>query len=136
MIKTPQDYAKDLTKIYDLTEELVSLVKNECQYKLKNVLTSYCDLFDRFCPYKIGDEIVLTATPEISRQSAPGWLPSKHFLIAGAVGVVKSVEYKNNKFVVWVTFESQSWIWRGKVNPTPHKHLYHFTEDQIAHSEQ
>jgi hypothetical protein len=48
--KTPQDYAKDLTKIYDLTEELVSLVKNETQYKLKNVLTSYCDLFERFCP--------------------------------------------------------------------------------------
>jgi hypothetical protein len=130
--KTPQDYAKDLTKIYNLTEELVSLVKNESQYKLKNILTSYCDLFDRFCPYKIGDEIVLTVTPEISESTAPGWLHSKHFLIEGAVGLVNSVEYRDNKFIVWVTFESQSWILDGEINPTPHEYSYHFTEDQIA----
>jgi hypothetical protein len=131
--QTPQDYVKDLTKIYDLTEELVSLVKDETQYKLKNVLTSYCDLFERFCPYKIGDEIELIVTPEISEIVAPGWLPSKHFLITGAIGQIKSVEYRNNKFVVWVTFESESWIdsFTGEVHPNPHNYLYHFNEDQV-----
>lgn len=41
---------------------------------------------------KVGDRAVLTRTPRIDGETAPGWMDSKHFLVAGRLGTIREVK--------------------------------------------
>src|SRR3990172_7328636 len=87
-------------------------------------------LFDRFCPWKTGDRVELTTTPEIHPES--GWHYSRHFLIAGARGTVESVYFHNGLFRANVIFDDESWLKDGVPQPIwSGKHTYSFSEKQL-----
>lgn len=111
---TTHEYAKSLitasAKIEQIEKDVNSLVGGEYKYKLNTLVKSYTDLFDRFCPFKIGDRVRLTAAPEISKKVAWGLLSYKHFLIPGAIATVSSLDFCEGLFSFGVVFDDESWI--------------------------
>ena len=68
-------------------------------------------LFNKYAPFRTGDRVALTQTPDITEEKSWGWLGSKHFLIKGAKGIVKSVDYDSGRgFCAQVVFDDESWI--------------------------
>jgi hypothetical protein len=57
-------------------------------WNLDQLVASYDLLMSRFAPFKVGDRVALAKTPNITQESAPGWMRSKHFLVKGAEGTV------------------------------------------------
>ena len=128
-----KDYATHLLKVEEHARELQSLLTQEFGYKLTTVLSSYHCLFDRFCPYKIGDRVQLTKEPEIL--SSSGLYYFKHFLIKGAIATVESQDFRDGKFRFGLIFDDESWISRmdgtiTKAYPAPH-HVFGFSEDYL-----
>ena len=128
-----KEYATHFLKIEEHAKELQSLLSQEFGYKLTTVLNSYHGLFERFCPYKIGDRVQLTKDPEILYGS--GWYGYKHFLIKGAIATVESQDFRDGKFRFGLIFDDESWISSidGKItkaHPAPH-HIFGFSEDYL-----
>jgi len=110
------------------------LSRGPAEFYLKKMAEYAEALFSRFAPKRRGDTAILRHAPEISEKVAPGWMASKHFLVAGAVGTVDSVDYYDGKFRIGVVFVDESWIDRdGKKQPvTTGKHVYVLSEDEVA----
>jgi len=124
------EYAKRLSDIKNKVSELDSLLDNEFGYRLNQVLESYASLFDRFCPYKVGDRVQLKETPDIPKGS--GWYGSRHFLIKGAIATVKALEYRDDLFCFGLEFDDETWIdMHGEVKPVSAKHLFYLSENWI-----
>jgi hypothetical protein len=90
-------------------------------------------MFERFCPFKVDEEVVISKPIDFSK--APGWTHSQHFLVVGAVAVVKTRDYRNGLFVFGVEFLEDSWIGLdGKVNKyDPDKrYLYSLSETFLS----
>jgi hypothetical protein len=116
-----KQYADDLSSAFQKIQDLNHMLSgNEYGYKLTSVIANHNSLFDRFCPFKIGDRVTLLKTPEISDTVAWGWIGSKHFLTEGAIGTIHSVDYYRNLFQFGVQFDDDSWISSsdGIVHPT------------------
>lgn len=80
-------------------------------------------------PFKRGDVVVLTETPEINDETSWGWMPARHFLIKGAVGRVDEVTYYEESFRAGVLFDDESWIDRdGLRHPVFARSQYWFSE--------
>ena len=90
-------YCEEVEKVYEQIEALEKSISSEFGYKLKSILASYDSIFNRFCPFKIGDRVALTKIPDFEK--APGWLRSKHFLTEGAIAVVIERDYRNEHFI-------------------------------------
>lgn len=75
-------------------------------YCIKEVVNCHKSLFDRFCPYKVGDKVQLTKTPCTDN----GWRGSSHFLKKGAKGKVKERGYSGEQFTFLIVFDQDSWI--------------------------
>ena len=125
-----KDSAMYLLKVKEYARGLQSLLSQEFDYKITTVLSSYNELFDRFCPYKIGDRVQLARDPEIPS----GWYHSKHFLIKGAIATVQSHDFRDGKFLFGLIFDEESWICAdgkmNKVEATRHC-VYPFSEDYL-----
>lgn len=76
-------------------------------YPLKIALEMVDGLIER-SPFHEGDRVSLKRTPEIGPDS--GWRGCKHFLVQGAVGTVRTVEFYGGNFTFLVTFDDESWI--------------------------
>lgn len=89
----------------------------------------------RFAPFQVGDYIEIIEAPVINNEVAWGWTGCKHFLIKGAIGFVKNVDYVNNTYVADCTFESESYIrdYDKKVIPINDKHVFRLKEALIKH---
>lgn len=61
-------------------------------------------------PFKPGDRVCLTETPEITKEKSWGWLGSKHFLVTGALGTVHSVDFYDDHFCADIYWDDESWI--------------------------
>ena len=72
-------------------------------------------LFTRFAPFRVGDRVRLTETPEISEKVSWGWLGGKHFLVKGALATVQTVDVCKDKFRAGLIFDDDSWIDRDGV---------------------
>ena len=59
-------YVNDLNGINAKINELDKLL-NGGEFKLQEVLGSYASLFNRFCPYKVGDRVQLIEDLDISQ---------------------------------------------------------------------
>ena len=127
-------YVNDLNGIKAKINELDKLLNGgELGFKLNEILESYASLFNRFCPYKVGDRVQLTEDLDIPQDS--GWYGSRHFLIKGAIATVKEVGYRDNLFSFGLVFDDESWVHyrTGEVIPTEEnqKHLFYLPENSI-----
>ena len=124
-------YVAYLNDVKTKASELDNLLNNEFGFKLNEVLQSYTSLFNRFCPYKVGDRVKLKSDLNISDNS--GWQSSKHFLIKGAIATVKDCGYRNDLFFFGLEFDDESYIDRlGEISPVTAKHLFYLSEDLIT----
>lgn len=94
-------------------------------------------LFARFCPFQVGDRVRLMVTPTITAEQSWGWLPSKHFLVAGLTGTVKSIDLYKGKFGAGVEWDGQTYLSYPDNKPTPRDRpkIYWHNEDDIARVE-
>lgn len=95
-------------------------------------------LFTRFAPFRVGDRVRLTETPEISDKVSWGWLGGKHFLVKGALATVREVNVRDDQFLVGLIFDDDSWVDRdGKRHPVAEKErgAYTFRERFIERVE-
>lgn len=76
-------------------------------YPMQVALAMVDGLIER-APFHEGDRVSLKRAPEIGPES--GWLGCKHFLVQGAVGTVRTVEFYDSRFTFMVTFDDESWI--------------------------
>jgi len=68
---------------------------------------SYQNMFERFCPYKVGEEVELNQTLKVDDT---GWRDCKHFLIEGATAVIIVRDFRDGKFRFYVKFNDDSWV--------------------------
>ena len=88
-------------------------------------------LFER-APFKPGDRVRLTATPEISSEVRWGWLGAKHFMVKGALATVREVDFSRGQFEAYLHMDDETWIdSEGVHRPVDSPSLYHFWENQI-----
>ena len=124
------EYAEYLNAVKAKTSELNSLLNKEFGFKLNEVVQSYTSLFNRFCPYKVGDRVQLKADIEVPK--GHGWKSSQHFLIKGAIATVKACEYRNDLFCFGLEFDNESWIdMHEEIKLVSLKHLFYFSERHI-----
>lgn len=109
--------------------------------KLYSSFAGCMELFARTVPYRAGDRVRLLRAPKCEG----GWASSRHFLVAGALATVKSVEidYLMRDWSLYLEFDDESWIApfddyhlkykRGDVIPTPpeDRHVYGFKPDWV-----
>lgn len=96
-------------------------------------LRTYAEALFQRAPFKVGDRVRLTKTPEISETKSWGWLGAKHFLVKGAMATVAEVDFSDGHFEAWLHFDDESWMSSidGKIHPVEEKAMYHFWETQI-----
>ncbi len=125
------EYAEYLTAVKTKASEIDNLLNNEFGFKLNEVLQSYASLFNRFCPYKVGDRVQLKETLDIPEDS--GWYSRRHFLIKGAIATVREIGYRNDLFSFGLVFDDESYIhYQSKeVIPISDKGVYYLSENEI-----
>jgi hypothetical protein len=103
-------------------------------YWLEKLILSYKLLLGRYAPFKVGDCVQLAVTPNITVDTAPGWLGCQHFLIAVAPGVVESVDVGSRGLWYRVSFDNESWIDRDGIEHkvTIGRHVFSFGEDALS----
>jgi hypothetical protein len=127
----------DVSNIIDMSEKVYTDLRSlELPWKLKVLTAAYNLLMERFCPFKIGENVILIKTPKIESDS--GWFKCKHFLITGATGTVRKAEVDSNgKFIFYVEFENESHIdLEGKLILSTNRHLFGFEESFLAKANQ
>lgn len=132
-----KNYAEDLVTLIQKIDDLkVTMNRGEHYHKFESVINSYGSIFNRFCPYVIGDRVRLIKAPVINDRVAPGWMGCEHFLIEGALGKITDTGYDEGKFVFGVEFDDDSYIHfqTGEVVPTsPNKrYSFRFSEEDLA----
>lgn len=107
--------------------------------KLYSSFAGCMELLAKTMPYSTGDRVRLVRAPRCES----GWSHCKHFLVAGAVGTVKSVEldYLMRDWSLYVEFDDESWIpsfdydghKKGVPVPTPpdRRHVFGFGPDWV-----
>jgi len=124
------EYATYLNAVKTKASELDNLLSDEFGFKLNEVLQSYTSLFNRFCPYKVGDRVKLTKTLDIPKGN--GWYGSKHFLVEGAIATVNNCGYRGDSFSFGLKFDDETWIdMYENIKPVTAKHLFYLSENLI-----
>lgn len=99
-------------------------------YTINKLIGNYAGLCKRFCPFKVGNRVRLTETPVITKETAHGWLGSKHFLVAGALGTVKGLDCYEGWWTVGVVWDDETWIHHvtGEKMPMDRPCIYNHSE--------
>ena len=127
-------YSESLAAIKDKVSELDRLLNaGELGFKLNEILSTHASLFNRFCPYKVGDRVQLKESLDIPE--GHGWHHCRHFLIKGAIATVKDCGYRDDMFVFGLTFDDESWVRYDTQEVVPskddQKHLFYLSENWI-----
>lgn len=81
-------------------------------------------------PLQPGDRVVLAIPPRITPQKSWGWMGHKHYLIEGAIGTVREIDWSggtDGHFRCAVEFDGESWIDRdGQPQPIPSENRSRF----------
>lgn len=124
------EYANHLNVVKSKISELDNLLSKDFGFKLNTVLESYSSLFNRFCPFSVGDRVQLKE--DINPPKDDGWYSSRHFLVKSAIATVRACDYRNDLFFFGLEFDDESWIDReGNVKPVTSKHIYYLSENKI-----
>lgn len=132
-----EKYAKELQRLSEAAKDFKATIDAACggsfKWGVEQVVSSYLSLFDRFCPFGVGDRVELTKNVPIEEGS--GWYSCRHFLIRGARGTVRSRGYSGDKFVFDVEFDNETWIDKdGIEQPILKKHVFSFNESYLRSS--
>jgi hypothetical protein len=130
-MQTVKDYSQE---VFGYIQALNTVQQpDRFSWKLERVIKSYQQMYERFCPHKVGDRVILIKTPEIGPESRPGWLGSKHFLIAGAVATVSSADFNDGNFVFGLEFDDDSGIHfqTGERIASETNGVYHFADNWV-----
>jgi hypothetical protein len=106
-------------------------------YALEKYAAAYDLLLSRYAKFQVGARVQLNATPVISETKSPGWLGSKHFLVAGAHGTVREADVRNDAFYYQVVFDLESWVDSKGVEyfiTAERRASYCFREDELANA--
>ena len=117
-----------------MQEALAALSGGPFDHALKCLIAAREALLTRYAPFKVGDRVELAVTPKIDAETAYWWQGSKHFLIKGAAGTVRSSDVRSDGRLTFdVEFDDESWIDRDGVRrPVDAKHTYCFGESSLA----
>lgn len=137
---TVKDYIDEVSKTIATINGVVKELGQNSQYKMERIVTSFGEMFDRFCPFRVGDRVELSHTPEITNSKRWGWLGSKHFLVEGSPGVITSRDFRGGEFIFEVMFDLESWIpssgnAKGEWSKRPDRHVYSLSEADLAPSD-
>lgn len=122
-----EEYAKSMLEINDSILDLSKKISGEFNWKANQVIESYLSMFDRFCPFIVGDRVKLSR--DIVPENGSGWYHCRHFLIKGAKATVKERGYSKDKFNFYVEFDNETRIDdSGVEQPISKKHLFILTE--------
>jgi hypothetical protein len=129
-----EKYASEIKELYKCAEDFKNKVNRAMggsfSWGVEQVIDSYLSMFDRFCPYKIGDRVQLKSTCKIPDSS--GWYTSRHFLTKGSKAIVRDRGYSDGQFSFFLEFDDESWIdEKGNVRPVISKHVFGFGEHSI-----
>ncbi len=123
-----------LSRLDDLRKLAADLTSDDLKFWLEQAVTARWLLRTRYAPFKVGNHVRLSKTPVITEEIAPGWLGSKHFLVAGAHGIVRTVDVSTKGLRFGVVFFDESWIDRDGVKhpvPVQDRHVYSFQETDL-----
>lgn len=122
----------------DQIENGLRLLMNQSPvFEIKRLLAAEELLLTKYAPFLEGDRVCLAKTPDI--ESSSGWFRSKHFLITGALGIVRGVEcHSEGRLVYYVEFDDETYYCdNDKIyKPTSKKHVYGFGESWIKKVEE
>jgi hypothetical protein len=123
--------------IKDMIEKTINLEKlldarlNDWRYVLEGANSIWS-----LAQFKVGQLVRLNKTPEITREKSWGWFGSKHYLIKGALAVVKERQFYDGTFVYGLHFQDESWVdGNGICQPVSGKALYSFGERWLESAE-
>jgi hypothetical protein len=120
-------YAKELAEVAKLIGEAGNKAKEVCGWPLEQLVSSYLSMYERFCPFGIGDRVILRQSIDFA--NAPGWRGSQHWLKPGAVGTVRERGYSGSSFTFAVEFDDESWKDSDDVvHPITDRHTFSFKE--------
>ena len=129
-----EQYAKDLIELGSYAKEFSAKISETCggsfEWGLNQVITSYLSMFDRFCPFTVGDKVQLTKDTKVDNSS--GWSQCVHFMKKGSTAIVRKRGYAEGRFAFHIEFDNETWIDReGNEHPVEQKHLFHFSENSL-----
>jgi hypothetical protein len=86
-------------------------------------------------PFHPGDRVVLIHAPAMT--PGHGWYPSRHFLVAGALGTVQTIDYTRGHFVADVVFDKETYKdLDGVEHPVATQHTYEIDERSLRRIEE
>ena len=131
MIRSSSD---DIAKACKLLDEASSILGGgPLSFYLREMNESYRLLVDRFAPFKPGGRVKLTVTPEITMETAHGWMGCKHFLVKGAKATVQEVGCGEGGFYFHIVFDNETWIdMDGRMQKPTNPHHFVFRENSLA----
>jgi len=122
-----------VSKTLEAVDALTSAVQNSEHAWHWKKLKEYAEgLFAR-APFKVGDRVRLTVTPDINEQDSWGWMHAKHFLVKGALATVRSVDFSDGRFNALCVFDDETYLhYHTKEKlPVDRPSLYHFWETKL-----
>lgn len=129
-----EQYARELEEMSEMVSVFKSKFNSLCGgsfgWGVSQVVASYLSLFDRFCPFKVGDQVVLARDVVVDRES--GWYSSRHFLVKGSKGEVRGRGYSDGMFCFNIVFDDESYIDDEHRKHIPvDKHMYKFSDRML-----
>lgn len=129
-----ENFSKAMEKI---AEAQRLLEKGPSSYYVTEITGAYEYMMERFCPFKVGDTVMLKHAPD---PMPTGWVSSAHFLIAGSKAIVHSTECTPKGFLFYIKFDNESWIKRDFASKTEEvvlfepdrRHTFGFGENSLV----
>ena len=119
----------DVLAAVDALTEVTS--RSEHAWHWKKLRAYAVGLFDR-APFKVGDRVRLTKTPDITPEKAWGWMGAKHFLVKGAMATVAAIDFSEGRFEAWLYFDDETWKdHSGTLHKPSEPAQYHFWETSL-----
>ena len=125
-----ESYANDLKKLakhaVEFKQKINSVCNGEFKYGVEKVIESYLSMFERFCPFKVGDRVELTKNNVIKNKSS-GWYHCQHFMKKGVTATIAKRDYLDDQFCFYIIFDNETWIdGNGFENPIKDERKHHF----------
>jgi NTP pyrophosphatase (non-canonical NTP hydrolase) len=120
--KSVLDYIKQQPSLSDAT------------YNMESLETFVKVMFEKHCPFKVGDRAKLSKTPDINEKDSWGWMGSKHFLVKGKEGTIESVDFSRDEFMFGFIPDNQTYIpsFTDKTEkPINDPHIFMFSESWL-----
>jgi hypothetical protein len=132
-------YTYELQDMSEKVQSIGKLFDSQTIWKLDQLFISYRQIFDRFCPVKLGDIVILSHDVKVlpDKTGIPeghGWYPYRHFLKAGSKAEVMDVGYSTNanEFTCGLHFLAESWIdSEGVEHLVERKSLFYFLTTDV-----